>query len=364
MLWPKMAARSRSSSERAPSLLAPADELLAAVSRRLPATLITVAARRRLRARAAQIPGSWLQCVVECRLHEHSDQVDLQVCAARGDGAQPRLLGLLRGRRRRPRFGRVDEFVRAWATPGTRLHRHQSAMWLEYDLPADRPPPEPLTFVALDPRYLDYVRERAAPRPSPPWLRAWAGCALGCLGSGGDDALEWIEGAAAALPAGGRLFHVVPLGQRGGAGVRLGAIVPVAGVRAWLAQIGWAGPAAHVERLCALVGPGARRVHVQVERAGTVRPRLAFDFQESGLPATSAAWLGLVARLRRARACADDKLAAAIAWPGHARARLPSLRGDVAVERLLFFKLTIDDGGALEVKAYLWFGARPWSVLW
>ena len=68
-------------------------------------------------------------------------------------------------------------------------------------------------------------------------------------------------------------------------------------------------------------------------------------------------------RLEAAGACDVEKARAAIAWPGRARAFLPSLRREVALERLLFFKMTFDDAGALEVKAYLWFGACLWSVI-
>lgn len=283
----------------------------------------------RVRSVGGRLAGSWSHMIVETRLAPDCDQADIMVALSRQQsqrhGARAEITGWAEG------------LVQAWSEGRSSLAR-SPVLWLEYDLPDDRPR-EPLVSVCTQPDLLEagwgqpphssLQREIAAQALDQLVLGAAlvghgatsADIELRSLGATSRDApqrglLDQLERIAAELPRGLGLSHVAPLWPRGERALRLTAYIPQTTVLPWLRAIRWPGDRSTAERLVELASPDWVIVGVQVEVGeAQTRPYIALE-----LPvgvggrryAAMCAWLG---RAVSAGWCDADKARAVTEWP-------------------------------------------------
>jgi hypothetical protein len=341
-------------------MILPLSSLLSTIDEALPEVLVGPRARRALQRRARSVPSAWFSGCVECRLTDGADQVDLLVCATRGAGGQHALREVLEGPGGAQAFGTARPFLREWVRPRSRLSKELAAIWLEYDLPVARPAPEPFAFVCLYPDYLEGGYPRHRPGPPLPAARVAAIASAGLAAAGarvGARPLALLRRCASALPLHGRMLHVVARPGLLGEALRIGAILPAAGLAAWLQAVGWPGEPAQLALLRRLVG-ARDLLHVQLELADEVSPLLSLDFESASQPRDNPGWARLVGALVELGCAQRRKATAAVRWVGSRRVKVADQPVPARVDQQLFFKLTSKPGGELQAKAYLCFHAR------
>ncbi|HEY0467009.1 MAG TPA: hypothetical protein VGC79_22560, partial [Polyangiaceae bacterium] len=320
-------------------MLQPISVLLKAVDGQLPGDLVSTRARKALRRRAARVPSAWFAGCVECRLDGDSDQNDLLVYATRGAGGQKHLTGVLKGGAGRE-FGQARALLAQWAGGRSPLARELATVWLEYDLPVDGSEPDPFAFICLYPDYLaDGYPRHVYGRPiSARRTRRVAAAGLGAaLGFDPDShALDLVAHCAACLPANGRMFHVVAMPHRNHSDLRIGAIVPAVGLRAWLRSVGWPGKKRQVDVLERVLGGSTELLHVQLELGDSIRAKLSIDFECLVPPPQSPRWLQFVERLCKTGCCERDRALAAVSWLRSRPVRLPGETLPLRMDQQLF----------------------------
>lgn len=111
----------------------------------LESVLFSPDARERLRFLAARLPPL-SKAILECRLTDAADQVDLSVSLPRAPLPLPDVL------LRDPIWREFNAICSEWLDPASTLHRFVREIWLELDGAGPRPPhvPSPNLFFALD----------------------------------------------------------------------------------------------------------------------------------------------------------------------------------------------------------------------
>lgn len=338
-------------------------EQLLALESRLPAELISPAARELLLRQAAKVPGIWRAASIECRLLPSLERVDLLVCASRGNGGQQALREVLASGEAQPALGSARPLLEDWTRAGSLLDQQAQLVWLEYDLhPGSES--DPFVFIPLDPHYLERQRPGSGswPRLEPAGVRALARHALGLLpGYTPDPArLDALERCAALLPPDGYLMQVVTMPQRGSANLRLGALLPAMRAEPWLRAVGWTGSERQLALAREALGPGWGHLHVQLELedGGRIRPTVAFDYSLRGTSREMPDWERFIHHLARQGACDPRRGLAALEWIGSESVTFPGAKWPVRLNRTLLFKLVAHPDESLEAKVYLCLEAR------
>jgi hypothetical protein len=315
--------------------------------------LLSDAARARLDRIAPILPRSYSAGTFEVRL-DGDEQVDYQLCfttESGGRSALGRWLATVDDGAFDPAWRGALAFLRHWTTPGSRVHRHAQAAWLEFDCRLDDPAaPVPFPFFSLPPPWRGAHLERD---------ETWATLVEGHDRlAGGPLAAEVraaIRRAVDALPPNGCVLHTA-LRPVGAAHVtRLIGRMPVLAIAPYLARAGWPHPTAafdaFVERHCP-----AKILHsVQLDvTADGVGPGIGLEFFWNAAPRTDGRWRRLFDLLVGAGACTPERRAQLEAWVGDpATDLLPwLLRG-------LLVKVVFRPDAPLAAKAYLPFCLNP-----
>ncbi|MEO6027641.1 MAG: hypothetical protein ABIR79_12305 [Candidatus Binatia bacterium] len=315
--------------------------------------LMSDAARARLDRIAAILPRSYSSGTFEVRL-DGAAQVDYQICFTARSGGRAALaqwLADLDLATVDPAWRRSLEFLRFWSTPGSRVHDHAPAAWLELDCRLDDPaPPVPFPFFSLPPPWED-VR---LPRDE-----AWATLVEGWdrLAAAPASAAErrTLRRMLDALPPSGCVIHTAlrPVGRSHV--TRLILRMPVTEIASYLTRTGWPHPttpfAAFVDRFCAAkIG---HSVQLDVREDG-IGPRIGLEFFYDAGPRDDPRWRALFDRLVAEGACTPERRAQVEAWVGVPRAERFEL-----LLRGLLVKVVYRPGSTLEAKAYLPFCVNP-----
>ena len=330
----------------------------------LPRTLVSPRAYERVKKAAAQLPAALSrQIYLECRLAEHSRQVDLIVGVER-DGARV-LAGhhpsahLAESLRRIPTWSRLRGFCREWLTRGSTLDAGVERVWLELDLDARAGTPEEGT---LDPGiFVNFSPDALA---GPPWEHRLE-LALESVSRLADEETRGVAGALE------RCFHSLPpeasptyvgiFTARWRRAVRV-CVRGLWGESAadFLESLGW--PRRRVQWVRHCLGAtapkdGAQPVLLHVEVGEGPKPALGLEFalsRPSQLRGelSEQGWLdGLV----RGHLCAPRKRLGLERWPGRSvQTFRHELWPSLVTRWVNHVKLVLADGRPVEAKAYLY----------
>lgn len=298
-------------------------ELLDAVAVRVPAALVSEQSLERLRA-LRHGPRAFGWAGLECRLAGPADRVDFMCCV---DGREAQREAILNAED-------VPPVVRAWGDPASEVGRRCPYLWLEYDVPVDAGPCEPLVFLKLGSHlHRPSVQEVAD--------------AVAALG-GPCAANARLECAIEALGRSGRVVHVTWLGPRGVFAPRIITSQPRKQMRAWLRAIEWAGDIDRLSRVADALCSWSSHATVAVD-LGEWRDDVAG--LEVSLPTSATRdprWRSVFEYLAANDLCSRDRAAAAENWKDGA---------DETMDRDLQIKVTVR-GARLDAKAYLAFRPR------
>lgn len=249
---------------------------------------------RHLHAVSFQLPGS-CRGALEVRLGAGPSPVDLSV----------RLLEPDQGREvsRRVASPALREFLDRWSDRDPRLGAFRS-VWLEFDL--DRASPdllEPVVAVKLPPDAgLGWITETLLPALRGEPLLA--------------SQRDMIESCQRAIPAPGFLLYVFDLRPRGTDAVRLEIYgLDPAGIVGYLRCVA-PGNADRVGEVAALF-KGVEQLHLSLDIASEVSPRIGIEGSFPRLPRREPRWMELFGRLVDRGLCTPEKRDAALSWPGY-----------------------------------------------
>ncbi len=333
-------------------------ELLAIAEAHAPRSILSSAARARLRAIADPLPPLASEAGLECRLEGGDDRVDFAICLELGAEGRRRLAAALaepeapEAGASSPGWRRARAFLRAWAAPGAALHRTVSAAWLEFDALGDGRPPEPFLLFTLEPEGC-YPGGAAVPA-----LGALLREGLDLLSDGLDrDTASGVDLCLRALPCSAQVLHAAARPTRAGDVARLVVRMPWRALPGYLERVGWPGSRAeleaHLERLCART-----LVHaINLDVGSGIGPRVGIEFYPCSLRADLSRRRSVLDDLEAAGTCTAEKRALLSAWPSGAPS--PARTGaSIRVERALMVKVVYEPGVPLRAKAYLGFGPR------
>lgn len=319
----------------------------------LPVGLATPKARGRFTQIASVLPACISVGTFEHRL-DASDQIDYQVCFNAREGAREKLTQWFAGAGAEieaidPTWARALSFLRLWSRPGSMLHEHSPAAWLEFDCRLEDPqPPLPFAFFSLHPPWADI----SIPFPE---LLATVDEGFDQLAGGRLDAARREQIHHTLRNSHGRLIHAAlrPVGDTHVA--RLIIRMPVAETAASLERLGWGdttrGFAAFVERYC--TSKLAQTVQLDVTADG-IGPRVGIEFFYESSPLQDRRWQELFDKLIADGACTTERRSQVEAWVG-----TPTPDKVELVLRSLLIKVVYVPDAPLEAKAYLPFCVNP-----
>ncbi|HVT18277.1 MAG TPA: hypothetical protein VHQ90_19130 [Thermoanaerobaculia bacterium] len=266
---------------------------LAVIEPHLTHPLFDTQAVRRLRVLGQRLPGDSL-AALEARLGPAAGRVDLSLQLPAPPYARGMLEHLL--------APRVRTFLSGWADPGGALSAI-SCVWLEYDLEGELPGlPEPTVCCRL-PREIDpgwLVDSLLPAMQGNPLSEHQRGLVLACRD---------------AIPASGSLLYVFSLRSRGSDAVRLEIFgLSPADMLAYLLRVAPQAVASATE--VASLFEGVERLHLSLDVADSILPRIGIEGSFPRLPAREPRWKELFERLVEKGLCLSDKCAATLAWPG------------------------------------------------
>lgn len=295
----------------------------------------------RLHRLASKLPGD-CSGVLELRLAPGPGIVDLSLRLK-----EPSQARLLAERISSPHIG---SFLRCWSEPEGPF-RCLRSVWLEFDL--DHEPqglPVPIVCAKLLPdAEPGWIMERLIPalhgRPLSPAQRQWVALAL------------------REIPAPASLLYVFSLLSRESDAVRLEIFgLDPAGIVAYLERIG-----PHLVpsvRETASLFVGVERIHLSLDIASEILPRIGIEGSFSRFPRREPRWGQLFDRLVERGLCAPEKRDAALTWPGYdsfwtAPERWPATPRPApgfCVRSLSHLKVVCRPDREPEAKVYLMFG--------
>ncbi|HZI06061.1 MAG TPA: hypothetical protein VEZ71_18670 [Archangium sp.] len=305
------------------------------------------------------LPDTFQNVAFECRLGQTLSRMDVLACATRAEGREP-LSAFLAERRASsrplsPAWERLSALCEEWSDPASPLHEQLPLIWLEFDNPPEHrsAPPDPFTFLCVQPDYVDRPLVRAPPDTS--WRLVERGLAplLGRPLSPGLAAR--VRSCFEALPSRGYVLHAASLESRGQDAVRLVLTFPAAEIPGYLERIGWPGPRDELAALLDAACIGFDTVGFSLDIGERVQPVFGMECYWFG---ADPRFLPLFELLIQRGACTPEKRDAAMAWPGRERRVLPGDQWPSTLDRMLQLKLVYRPGTPLEAKAYLGLSCR------
>lgn len=306
--------------------------------------------------------------IFECRLGTEVAQADFLLRFTPHDGSRPLLLDCLdtvtrAGQRsHEPYWEALRRFCHAWMRPGSRLDREIMAVWLELDLfgTSDRIPAPCFFFDFADDatEREETTREILSILYPAPLPEATRRSVARCLES---------------LPAGGQLFSVGTMFNRGAEALRLClSHIPPRGLAPYLGAIGWEGQLAELDARVARLAEDVDHVALAVDVGERVFSPVGVEFHIEGETARrKVRWGHFLDALVTDGDCVPAKREAVLAWLGHQHARaeahawprhLLELAEEAGPDALSTFlrqvshvKVVFDPGRPLNAKVYLEF---------
>ncbi|WP_438030145.1 hypothetical protein [Sorangium sp. So ce233] len=307
----------------------------------LPEPLITPQARERVEAAARLLPGGFSSWALEVRLAPGIDQVDLLACA-RADDASPTMALAFE----RAGWAKEAAFLERWLRPEGALRRTVPSIWLELDLPDDRPP-QPSVSVAV-------MARAPGGRGAEDLVRRTVCQVLEALDAPfGEAAVEGAMRCVRLLPGGSRLNHLGVMRGRPAAPLRLALELPPTALRAYLRELGWEGTDEDLAPLSPALARGVDRLGLALDMTEDAPRRVGLELVYLRPSLAEPRFRALLEDLTAHEACDPRKRAALASWSGVAQ-----IRDGRRFERGVWHvKCVIEPGAPLLAKSYLFLAA-------
>jgi hypothetical protein len=296
--------------------------------------LVPPPALERVLAIARAVPDIGDTIGLECRLGPAAGPVDLGIAIRRRSGGRRADEPLPAD----PAWRRLSAFRDAWDDPTSRLHSWIPFVFLEFDAVGPPGIPQPSVFVTLDWPLVDPsdadaerdVRRLSATVVHDALLLLLGSRALSRRVANLDRCMD-------ALPDEGRVVHAGAMLGRRGSGVRLSLAMRREAHPRYLQHVGLTPLVDAVESIVTTFAPDEHRVHVEIDVAETIGPRLgvvlACDRADG--------WARLLARIEDNALCTAAESAELLRWP-----------------EISHLKITPGDTGRHEAKAYVTLARR------
>jgi len=303
------------------------------------------ARRDEILALSCRLPALWRWGVLELRLAEDDDRVDLMACACdvehdRSDMREHLDLEVL---------GTGARMLNAWS--GKPSWRKIPVVWLEWDLPLVGRR-STLSFACVDSSLL----HRGAPVPSRAEQLLLVDEVLRVAVTGRSEQARLLRGIArcvTCLPPAARLVHIGPLAPRDEDGCRLVINIGASELLVWLRAIRWPGDLAAVERWSRAISSAEQRFLIHCDVTDAPRPYLALETGMSRARTDHEA--KFVRDLDELGLAKPDRIQRALNWPGRDPESTSNTESASVINRSTYFKLGFLRDGRLEAKAYLGF---------
>jgi hypothetical protein len=347
-------------------MLWPAAETFGHVEAHLPPVLVPPEERIRLRAVVRRLPEAAASSFyLECRLGGGKTQPDFLACATTRDGGRDALAadeGTVADGGTEEAFRRhLHPFLRRWSDPASVLHSQVPLLWFEFDAGVPgRVVRVPNVLVCIDPGFWDRRPAASAESVSRQTFEQVIDAALpSLLGKAPPEALRRsLLACHAALPEGGRIFHLSVMMVRRPAVVKLNVALPRERLVDYLRALDWPGDlgavAALADRYCSRSESVTVDLGVGEPRVG----RLGLEFFEDDTYRSDPRRQDLLDRLVADGLCTEAKRAALHAWTGTSEARYEGQAWPCRLDRRLDLKIVYQHRCPSEAKAYLGYSPR------
>jgi len=340
------------------SRIFPLRETLEFIKHYLPTGLVSGPALMAVMRMAKLLPDAASAFILECRLAEDSDTVDLSVSIPGTKAGHDNLLAWINPMVESPSLRLIREFCVQWANENSALHDNVSVVWLEFDVPGEHHTslPNPSIFFGIRPiphvcsantcafdlRTTQLTINRA--------LNILVGDSLGL------NTNRNLRRCLNSIPSEGRVAEIGVMLSRPSNAIRLCAKMPKWAVSRYLTRVKWPGSICRVTDALSRIGHFANTVLVDLDIGCHVFPTIGIEFSFHSLPDRDPKLKLFLDALVADGLCTTTKGRDLWSWQGSSYEVYPNvLFPRILCRKLSHIKINCHSGHPDFAKAYLWF---------